>query len=105
LSEEELLHYFTMICLAIEQTHYQGLCHGNFSSSHIYLSQDKKVAKLASFANPTHKTHQQKRYHKPFIGELFYASPEVRHGAACSKEGDMWALGAFLLELVVLEKP
>jgi len=43
LSKKQVLNYFTMILLAVEQTHNQGMLHGNISSSHIYFKENRGI--------------------------------------------------------------
>ena len=85
LDEADLLRYFTMIALALEQTHHQGLLHRNISSGHIYLSLDNTSVKLGSHANVVLKEEEEERTGIAFCGEWHYLAPEVVAGGGYTR--------------------
>ena len=79
-SEKEVYRYFTMILLAVEQTHHQCLLYRNISSGHVYFFEDGRYAKLGLMANMESKERDNGITKKGFAYERHYLSPEMVRG-------------------------
>ena len=77
--------------------------HRNVSSSHIYLDNDGKIARLANHANITLNEWWEKNFPAmKFRSERFYLSPLAFAGEKYGPEDDIWALGVLIIEMTTL---
>ena len=77
-SEDQVLDWFTQICLAVKHVHDRKILHRDIKPSNVFLSGKDKV-KLGDFgiAKVLNKT---KSNAKSFVGTSYYMSPEILKG-------------------------
>ena len=102
MSEEEALHYFIQIALAIKYIHDRKILHRDLKTQNIFLTKDGTV-KLGDFgiARVLQHTFQ---VCKTQIGTPYYLSPELCEGRSYNAKTDIWSLGCILYELLTLKK-
>ena len=65
-SEDEILNYFTQVCLALKHCHDRKVSHRNIKDSHIFLSSTTNVANLGDFGEFASFGGSQKSFRTPF---------------------------------------
>lgn len=101
--EDEILHWFVQICLAIKHVHDRKILHRDLKTQNIFLMKNG-IVKLGDFgiAKVLDQTGQ---FTKTSIGTPYYLSPEICQGRAYNNKSDIWALGCVLYELCTLKHP
>ena len=102
-SEEEILHDFIQIALAIKYIHDRKILHRDLKAQNVFLMKDGTV-KLGDFgiARVLERTMQ---LCKTQIGTPYYLSPEICEGKRYNSKTDIWSLGCILYELCTLRHP
>lgn len=99
-TEEEILHYFSQICLALNYLHEKNVLHRDLKSQNVFLSKDHGV-KLGDFGiSATLGNSQELR--QTVCGTPYYFSPEMCLNQPYNHKSDVWALGCILYELATL---
>ena len=72
-SENQILHWFTQVCLAVQHVHERNIIHRDIKSQNVFLTRDGNV-KLGDFgiARPLLKTLDKI---KSVVGTPYYMSP------------------------------
>ena len=101
--EEEVLHDFIQIALAIKYIHDRKILHRDLKAQNVFLMKDGTV-KLGDFgiARVLDNTAQ---LCKTQIGTPYYLSPEICEGKRYNSKTDIWSLGCILYELCALRHP
>ncbi|OHT16615.1 CAMK family protein kinase [Tritrichomonas foetus] len=102
MSEEEVLHYFFQIALAIKYIHDRRILHRDLKTQNIFLTKDGTV-KLGDFGIARVLQHTFQLC-KTQIGTPYYLSPEICEGKNYNSKTDIWSLGCILYELLTLRK-
>ena len=102
-SENQILDYFTQICLAIKHIHDRKILHRDIKSQNIFLMKDNKI-KLGDFgiAKCLNNTFEKA---KTLIGTPYYLSPEIINDKPYDYKSDIWSLGILLYEICALKMP
>jgi NIMA (never in mitosis gene a)-related kinase len=102
-SENQILDWFTQICLALKHVHDRKILHRDLKTQNIFLTKDNKI-KLGDFgiARVLSKTCDKA---KTFVGTPFYLAPEIIESTPYSFKADIWSLGVILYEMCCLEPP
>jgi NIMA (never in mitosis gene a)-related kinase len=102
-SENQILDWFTQICLALKHVHDRKILHRDLKSQNIFLTKDNTI-KLGDFgiARVLNNTHEKA---KTMVGTPYYLSPEIIENMPYSFKSDIWSLGIILYELCCLEPP
>lgn len=102
-SEDQILDYFTQICLAIKHIHNKQIIHRDLKSPNIFLTKSGLV-KLGDFgiAKVLNCTLEKAM---TMIGTPYYLSPEIVRGKPYSYKSDIWSLGVLLFEMMALKMP
>ena len=102
-SENQILDYFTQICLAIKHIHDRKILHRDIKSQNIFLMKDNKI-KLGDFgiAKCLNNTFEKA---KTLIGTPYYLSPEIINDKPYDYKSDIWSLGILLYEMCALKMP
>ena len=101
--EEQILDWFTQICLAIKHIHDKKILHRDIKSQNIFLTKNN-IVKLGDFgiakcfSNTIDKA-------KTIVGTPYYLSPEIIRGEPYDFKSDIWALGVLLYEMCMLKMP
>lgn len=100
-SEDEVLHYFIQIALALKCMHDRKILHRDIKGQNIFLCKDGRV-KLGDFgiAKVLSSTGQ---FCQTQIGTPYYLSPEICDGQKYNSKTDVWSLGCILYELCALK--
>jgi NIMA (never in mitosis gene a)-related kinase len=100
-SEDEILHDFIEIALAIKYIHDRKILHRDLKGQNVFLMKDGTV-KLGDFgiAKVLAHTFQVCRTQ---IGTPYYLSPEICQGRNYNAKTDIWSLGCILYELCTLK--
>ena len=102
-SENQILDYFTQICLAIKHIHDRKILHRDIKSQNIFLMKNNRV-KLGDFgiAKCLNGTFDKA---KTLIGTPYYLSPEIINDKPYDYKSDIWSLGILLYEMCALKMP
>lgn len=99
-TEEEVLHYFSQLCLALSYLHEQNVLHRDLKSQNVFLTKDN-VVKLGDFGiSAALRSAQELR--ETVCGTPYYFSPEMCLNQPYNSKSDVWALGCILYELATL---
>ncbi|UPR04179.1 protein kinase [Chloropicon primus] len=100
LSEDEIMHFFVQIALAVSHIHKQNILHRDLKSKNIFVTKegllkvgDFGIAKVLNTSSDVAKTA---------IGTPYYLSPEICEDKPYNQKSDVWALGCILYELTTL---
>ena len=102
-TEEEILDYFTQICLALQHLHKKKIIHGDLKSGNVFLMKNG-IVKLGykfndiNFMNRCINMRKLKKYY-------YYFPPEIISGKPYNEKIDIWSLGVLLYELLTFEMP
>ncbi|TNV80965.1 hypothetical protein FGO68_gene5280 [Halteria grandinella] len=98
-SEEQILKWFTQICLAVAELNKKKLFHLDLKPSNIFLVDigDQKYAKVGDY----HLLKKVSKHEKKVTGSPCYLPPEVftNDTSPGTQAADSWALGLILYEL------
>jgi len=102
-SEDEILNWFTQVCLAIKHIHDRKILHRDIKSQNIFLMKDGRV-KLGDFgiAKCLNQTIDKA---KTYVGTPYYLSPEIINSQPYDFKSDIWSLGVLLYEICALKMP
>ena len=101
--EEQIIDWFTQICLAVKYLHDRKIIHRDIKPGNIFL--DKKgVVKLGDFGLAKYLPNTQ-AFAKTATGSPYYLPPEICKGEQYNMSADIWSLGCVLYELCALKRP
>jgi NIMA (never in mitosis gene a)-related kinase len=102
-NENQILDWFTQICLAIKHIHDRKILHRDIKSQNIFLTKNGLV-KLGDFgiAKCLNATLDKA---KTIVGTPYYLSPEIVQNKPYSFKSDIWSLGILLYEMCALKMP
>lgn len=102
-AEEQILDWFTQICLAIKHIHDKKILHRDLKSQNIFLTEngliklgDFGIAKCLNFTLEKAQT---------IVGTPYYLSPEIVQNQPYNFKSDIWSLGVLLYEMMALKMP
>ncbi|KAH0786408.1 CAMK family protein kinase [Histomonas meleagridis] len=100
-AEDEILHDFIQLALAIKYIHDRKILHRDLKGQNVFLMKDGTI-KLGDFgiARVLEHTFQVCRTQ---IGTPYYLSPEICQGKPYDTKTDIWSLGCILYELCTLK--
>lgn len=81
------------LCEAVEAVHRAGLLHRDIKAQNVVLGEDGRVVLMDFGAG------RELRQASAPAGTKLYAAPELRRGAGCSRQSDVYSLGILLLFL------
>ena len=101
MSEDEIMHYFIQLALAIKFLHDRKILHRDLKCQNVFLTKNGDV-KLGDFgiSKVLDSTMQMC---KTQIGTPYYLSPEICEGKPYNSKTDIWSLGCILYELCTLK--
>ena len=101
--ENQIIDWFTQICLSIKHIHDRKILHRDLKSQNIFLTKNDLI-KLGDFgiAKCLDFTMQKA---STFIGTPYYLSPEIVQNQPYSFKSDVWSLGVLLYEMCCLKMP
>ena len=102
-SEEQILDWFTQICLAVYHIQKKKILHRDIKPQNVFMTKSSMV-KLGDFGiSKNLNTTWEKAV--TFIGTPYYISPEIVQNQPYSFKSDIWSLGVLLYELIALKYP
>ena len=102
-SEDQVLDWFTQICLAIKHTHDKKILHRDLKSQNIFMTK-RGIIKLGDFGIARVLSNTRSRA-KTVVGTPYYLSPEIIRQEGYSFKSDIWSLGVLLYEMAALQPP
>jgi len=100
-TEDEVMHWFIQICLALKYVHSLRILHRDIKASNIFLTASNCV-KLGDFG--ISKVLQSTiEAAMTVVGTPYYMSPEVYHNKPYTLKSDVWSLGCLLYELCTFQ--
>ena len=100
LTEDELLDWFTQICLAMKHCHDKKILHRDLKSQNIFLTK-KGLIKLGDFGIARVLSNTRSKA-KTVVGTPYYLSPEIIRSESYSFKSDIWSLGVLMYEMAAL---
>ena len=93
----ELVHMASQVSSALDQSHRQGVVHGDLKPSNLLVADDGSI-KLGDFG-VAKISQSESRQGEGISGTPSYLAPELLDGEPASAQSDMYALGVTLFEL------
>ena len=102
-SEEDILHDFIQVALALKYLHDRKVLHRDLKAQNVFLMKDGSV-KLGDFgiAKVLQNTMQLAMSQ---IGTPYYLSPEICDNKKYNSKTDIWSLGCMLYEMCTFNHP
>ena len=103
MQEDQILDWFTQICLGLKHVHDRKILHRDLKAQNIFLTKSN-IVKLGDFgvAKELSSTLDNAR---TMIGTPYYLSPEIVDNHPYNFKSDIWALGVILYELCTSKPP
>jgi len=103
ISENQIVDWFTQICLAMKHVHDRKILHRDLKCQNIFLTKNGMI-KLGDFgiARVLSSTRENAR---TMVGTPYYLSPEIIDNKPYSFKSDIWSMGVVLYELCALRPP
>ena len=95
--ENQILDWFTQICLAIKHIHDRKILHRDIKSQNIFLTKHG-LAKLGDFGISRCLNFTLDKV-STVVGTPYYLSPEIVQNKPYSFKSDIWSLGVILYEM------
>jgi len=102
-SEDQVLNWFTQICLALKHCHDRKILHRDLKSQNIFLTK-KNIVKLGDLGIARVLSNTRSKA-KTVVGTPYYLSPEIIESQPYSFKSDVWSLGVLLYEMCALQPP
>ncbi|CAD8062004.1 unnamed protein product [Paramecium sonneborni] len=102
-SENQILDWFTQICLAVKYIHDHNILHQDLKSHKFYVTKNNCI-KLGHFQTAKVLSHSQEKIND-FVGTPYYIPPEMIEQKPYSLSADIWTLGIVFYELCMLQTP
>lgn len=103
LKEEQILNWFTQICLAMKHCHDRKILHRDLKSGNIFLTSNG-IVKLGDFGIAKVLSNTVEKA-VTIVGTPYYLSPEIINNKPYSFKSDLWSLGVLLYEMCALKPP
>eukprot|EP01012_Entosiphon_sulcatum_P034012 TRINITY_DN43079_c0_g1_i1.p1 TRINITY_DN43079_c0_g1~~TRINITY_DN43079_c0_g1_i1.p1 ORF type:complete len:458 (-),score=77.69 TRINITY_DN43079_c0_g1_i1:231-1580(-) len=100
LPEQQVLHWFSQLCLAIKYLHERRVMHRDLKAQNVFLTR-ANVVKLGDFGIARVMQNTLAMAHT-ICGTPYYFSPEICQNKPYNSKSDIWALGCILYELCTL---
>ena len=102
-SENEVLNWFTQICLALKHVHDKKILHRDLKSQNLFLTK-RGILKLGDFGIARVLSNTKSKA-KTVVGTPYYLSPEISRSESYNFKSDIWSLGVLLYEMAALQPP
>ena len=101
--EENILNWFTQICLALKHCHDRKILHRDLKAQNVFLTK-RNLVKLGDFGIARVLSTTISRA-KTVVGTPYYLSPEIVENKPYNFKSDIWSLGVLLYEICALKPP
>jgi serine/threonine protein kinase len=105
-TEDEAMHYFTMILIALEYLHQKRIVHRDLKPANILIDElpgGLNLLKIGDFSVSKFDIQQMKQTVTATMGRQTspaYIAPEVMSNKPATTKVDIWALGIILYQFV-----
>ncbi|KAL9958791.1 hypothetical protein ACROYT_G035852 [Oculina patagonica] len=99
--EQQILEWFTQLCLALKYIHGQNILHRDLKTQNIFLGKDD-IIKLGDFGI-ARMLNSTLDHAQTTVGTPYYLSPEICQRKPYNHKSDMWSLGCVLYEMATLK--
>lgn len=103
LKENQILSWFTQICLAIKHCHDRKIIHRDIKGQNIFMMKNGMV-KLGDFGISTILTKTLEKVNT-IVGTPYYLSPEIIENKPYTFSSDIWSLGILLYQMCMFKTP
>ena len=102
-TEDQVLYWFTQICLALKHCHDRKILHRDIKAQNIFLMKTG-IIKLGDFgiARVLQSTTEMAA---TVVGTPYYLSPEIVQSNTYDFKTDIWSIGVLLYEMCALRPP
>jgi NIMA (never in mitosis gene a)-related kinase len=102
-NEDQILYWFTQICLALKHCHDRKILHRDIKAGNIFLMKSGLI-KLGDFgiARVLQSTTEMAA---TVVGTPYYLSPEIVQSNTYDFKTDIWSIGVLLYEMCALRPP
>ena len=102
-SEDQVLHWFTQICLGVKHVHDRRILHRDLKAQNVFMTK-KDFCKIGDFGVSSVLKRTEDRA-QSVAGTPYYLAPELYLEDPYSFSADVWSLGIMLYEMCALEYP
>lgn len=101
LSEDQILCFFTQLCLAMKHVHSRKILHRDLKTANLFLSSSKNPnigplqVKVGDFG-VSKMLEGQQIMTNTFVGTPLYMAPEILQDKPYSNKTDIWSMGCIL---------
>ena len=101
-SEDQILTYFTQMCLGLKHCHDRKILHRNLNPNNIFVTRQDNI-KLGAFGCA--KVLQEEEKVQEVVGTGMYLPPEILERQPYDFKLDIWYIGVALYHLAALRSP
>ena len=101
--ENQILNWFTQICLAIKHLHDRKIIHRDLKAGNIFLTTQGRI-KMGDFGISRVLSHTREKA-KTMVGTPYYLAPEIVQNQPYGFAADVWSLGVLAYEMCTLKPP
>lgn len=101
--ENQVLDWFTQVCLALKHVHDKKILHRDLKSQNLFLTK-RGILKLGDFGIARVLSNTRSKA-KTVVGTPYYLSPEIIRSESYNFKSDIWSLGVLLYEMAALQPP
>eukprot|EP00743_Colponemidia_sp_Colp-15_P002605 GILK01002822.1.p1 GENE.GILK01002822.1~~GILK01002822.1.p1 ORF type:complete len:897 (-),score=171.16 GILK01002822.1:188-2878(-) len=100
-TEDEVLDWFTQICLGLKHVHDKKILHRDLKTQNIFVTSSGRI-KLGDFGIARVLQHTYDCA-QTAIGTPYYLSPEICQEKPYNRKSDIWSMGCILYEMATLK--
>jgi len=102
-SENQILDWFTQMCLGMKHVHDRKIIHRDLKGANVFLTK-KGIVKIGDFGIAKVLSHTVQKA-RTMVGTPYYLSPEIINSKPYCNKTDVWSMGVMLYELCALKPP
>ena len=101
--EDQVLDWFTQICLGMKHIHDRKIIHRDIKAQNIFMNKDGSI-RLGDFGVARVLDYTVAKAQTQ-VGTPYYIAPEILKGRAYNNKADIWSMGILLYEMCALDVP